>query len=247
MHYITAGWSAPVNIGALTTTRLGGSSALNYHSNNLALHVGDSQDAVLGNRNKLVKTLSLPQQPQWLTQTHSNQCIVVENEVDRCADAAVTRQSDCVLAVMTADCLPILLCDEKGTEIAAIHAGWRGLAAGIIENTLKKMNNKPGALLAWTGPAICKNCFETGDDVRQAFQAQYSYASLAFHSDKTKQFMDLPGMAELILKAHGVDAVYHSGFCTFERHQTFYSYRRQAQTGRIATLIWFKQGDSYDL
>ncbi|WP_058529635.1 peptidoglycan editing factor PgeF [Legionella londiniensis] len=238
-----ANWPAPDHIAALTTTKLGGVSTLEYESNNLAMHVGDSSAAVQRNRDNLVHSLALVREPVWLIQTHSNRCIVVEEEDERNADAAITRNSVFPLAIMTADCLPVLLCDRKGTEIAAIHAGWRGLASGIIENTIEKMNNKTDSLLAWIGPAICQSCFEVGEDVRRNFKNRYTYADQIFRERGDKKLADLPRMAELILNQLGVYAVYHAGLCTYELHETFYSYRRQGLTGRMATLIWFKQGN----
>ena len=141
---------------------------------------------------------------------------------------------------MTADCLPILLCNQDGTEIAAIHAGWRGLANGIVENTLHKMQSNPSTLLAWIGPSICQRCYEVGHELEQTFSKRYPYTKVALRREGAHQHANLPQMAELILKAHGVNAVYPSHACTFELEHQFFSYRRQAQTGRMATLIWFK-------
>ena len=151
---LLSNWPAPINIRALTTTRLGGESLPPYDNNNLALHVGDNADHVLKNRLALVNSLHLPGEPIWLEQTHSNHCVVVEDEPNRVADAAITRCKQFPLSIMTGDCLPILLCDKAGTEIAAIHAGWRGLVNGIVENTLSKMLNHSETLIAWIGPAI---------------------------------------------------------------------------------------------
>ena len=143
---------------------------------------------------------------------------------------------------MTADCLPILLCDEAGKEIAAIHAGWKGLLNGIVENTLQKMHAHPRNLLAWIGPAICRRCYETGTEVRDAYINRYPFTHDAFQYTGSRLYADLPKLAELILKASGVNAVYQSNACSFEQESEFYSYRRQARTGRMASLIWFNRG-----
>ncbi|WP_133130110.1 peptidoglycan editing factor PgeF [Legionella yabuuchiae] len=241
MNYIIPEWPAPNHIGALTTTRLGGESNAPFDSNNLALHVGDNPEHVRANRKALVQELNLPSEPEWLDQNHTNHCVVAEDVSERKADAAITHDSKRILAVMTADCLPILLCDRKGTEIAAIHAGWKGLADGIIENTLKKMNNQPAALIAWIGPSICKSCYEVGEDVMAAFAKSYPNMRTGFHQQEARWYADLPLLAKLIMSEQGLEAVYASGICTKEDEKHFYSYRRDGQTGRMATLIWFKQ------
>lgn len=214
MNCLHATWPAPKHISALTTTR--------------------TTDLLT-----LKNTLNLPAEPTWLTQTHSNTCVHVETNPIREADAAVTQNPMCPLAIKTADCLPILLCNQGGTEIAAIHGGWRGLLHGIIENTLNTMDSAPNTLMAWTGPAICKRCFEVGPEVPEAFIKRYPYVAPAFRPHQNKSFGDLPGIAELILKQQGVKHIYHSDACTFEEKNKFYSYRRDKQTGRLATLIWF--------
>jgi YfiH family protein len=238
---LIANWPAPANIKALTTQRGAGVSLAPYHSNNLAFHVADNIEHVKQNRQSLVDSLQLPAEPAWLEQTHSHDCVVVEEDSLRVADAAITRSRQQVLAIMTADCLPILLCNQQGTEIAAIHAGWRGLLNGIIDNTVDKMQSKSSDLMAWIGPAICRNCYETGHEVKEAFIQRYPYTHDAFHTCASSLYADLPKLAELVLQGLGIDAIYHSKICTFEQENTFYSYRRAAQTGRMATLIWFKQ------
>lgn len=234
-----AQWPAPKNVHALCTSRAKGYSLPPYQSNNLALHVGDCEEHVRLNRKSLRHELSLPNEPVWLEQTHSTDCIVAEEQTTRLADAAVTRDKQLPLVIMTADCLPITLCNQAGTEIAAIHAGWRGLVQGIIENTLNKMQSNPSELLAWIGPAICQSCYETGPEVVESFIKHYPFTQTSFRMDNGRHYADLPQMAELILKAQGVNAVYQSTICTFEQESTCYSYRRNAQTGRMATLIWF--------
>ncbi len=240
MTNLIANWPAPANIGALTTVNAPGFSLPPYGNNNLAYHVGDTDEHVQANRQQLRETLRLPNEPIWLEQTHTNLCIVAETDSNRVADAAVTRDTSLPLAIMTADCLPILLCDKQGTEIAAIHAGWRGLMNGIVENTLVNMHNTSDNLLAWIGPAICQTCYETGGEVREQFLNNYPYTHSSFLENNKKIYADLPKMAEQVLNALGILDVYQSSACTFE-NTSFYSYRRAAKTGRMATLIWFKQ------
>lgn len=233
-----ANWPAPKNISALSTTRLSGFSQAPYDSNNLGLGVGDNDQHVLQNRQQLVEHLQLPGAPQWLRQTHSTHCVVVEEESNREADAAITRSSTHPLVILTADCLPIVLCNKQGTEIAAIHAGWRGLVNGIVENTLAKMHSNASELLAWIGPAICQQCYEIGDEVYQTFTSKYPESKTAFTAVNGKWRANLPKIAEMVLNLHRVNAVYQSELCTFESESELYSYRRTSQTGRIGTLIW---------
>ena len=216
-----------------------GQSLPPYDNNNLALHVGDNEEHVRENRFALVSSLRLPGEPIWLEQTHSNLCVVVEDEPNRIADAAITRRKEFPLTIMTGDCLPIVLCNRAGTEIAAIHAGWRGLVNGIVENTLHKMESRPETLMAWIGPAICQTCYEVGHEMQTAFINQYPFTEKTFHTSGSHTYANLPKMAELILNAQGITAVYQSEACTFELKNQFYSYRRGEQTGRMATLIWF--------
>lgn len=241
MSYLIANWPAPANISALTTTRLKGASLPPFDKNNLALHVDDNPLHVEQNRTDLIRDLSLPQAPAWLHQTHSNHCVIVENDSNRDADAAITRSIHHPLAIMTADCLPILLCNKQGTEIAAIHAGWRGLLNGIVENTINKMNSPANNLISWIGPAICHRCYQTGNDVMDAYIKRYPFTTSAFYKAESRLHADLPKLAELILTNLGVSSTHQSQACTFEQENEFFSYRKRAQTGRIATLIWFNQ------
>ncbi len=215
-YYLKATWPAPKNIHALTVT----------YPENFA---------------DIKHDLNLPTEPIWLKQNHSNLCVRVEQDNLREADASVTQSRQHPLVIKTADCLPILLCNQAGTEIAAIHGGWRGLLGGIIENTCLKLNSNPQNLMAWTGPAICKHCFEVGPEVPRAFIQKYPELKSTFTPAKTpdKYLGDLAQIAEFILKKQGVHAIDHSGACTFEEKNKYYSYRRAKQTGRINTLIWF--------
>lgn len=239
LNYLFADWPAPKNVQALTTKRYPGFSVPPYAANNLALHVGDNAQNVELNRTQLIHNLQLPKQPEWLNQTHSTDCIIVENEQNRNADAAITRIPMRVLAIMTADCVPIVLSNKAGTEIAAIHAGWRGLLNGIIQNCLAKIRSESQDLMAWIGPAMCGNCYETGDEVYKQFQDYYPQANEAFVARGSKWLADLPEIAACILQMQGVKNIFKSNKCTYEDENEFYSYRRAQQTGRIATLIWF--------
>jgi polyphenol oxidase len=243
--HLTANWPAPNNVKALTTTRSPGNSLPPFEKNNLGTHVGDNLEHVLANRRELITSLNLPNEPQWLVQTHSNYCVDLDEEITAHADAAITRQPNQVLTIMTADCLPIMLCNNKGTEIAAIHAGWRGLVNGIIENSITKLKSSPTDMMAWIGPSVCQACYEVGDEVRRTVLTQYAFTEKCFtpstHSTQAnpKWQANLPLLAEKILKKLAIKAVYQSNMCTFEQEAYFYSYRRSPQTGRIATLIWF--------
>lgn len=244
MDSLIATWPAPANISALTTRRTSGYSQQPYDSNNLGLHVGDKAEHVLQNRNQLRQTYKLPSEPLWLDQIHSNHCILAETDPNRQADAAITKNKQQVLAIMTGDCLPILICNKQGTEIAAIHGGWRGLVNGIIENTLEKMDSNPKDLLAWIGPGICQSCYEVGQEVFEACTSKHAFTAAAFQPHHKKWLANLPLLAELILHKSSVLSVFQANSCTFERKNDFFSYRREPQTGRMATLIWFNEGNS---
>ena len=237
-NWIEADWPAPAGIHAGTTLRHGGSSQLPYHSFNLATHVGDDAQYVIANRTRLVEMLGLAQQPVWLNQQHSTQVIKADQTYKQAiADASYTKKNNVVCAVLTADCLPILLCDEAGDQIAAIHAGWRGLLNGIIENTVSTFNNKH--LMAWLGPAISQQAFEVGEEVRSAFINHKESAELAFIGNGVGKWRaDLYQLAMQRLNSIGVSSIYGGGQCTYSEQDRFYSYRRTPQTGRIATLIW---------
>ena len=237
--FITPDWPAPANVRALITTRVGGVSTAPYASFNLGDHVGDDPQHVAQNRANL--TARLPAQPAWLTQVHGTTVLdaaAVSGAPQ--ADASVARQPGVVSVVMTADCLPVLLCDRTGTVVAAAHAGWRGLLDGVLECTVEAMA-KPGAeLLAYLGPAIGPTAFEVGDEVRQAFVAHDAYAAEAFvpSAHAGKWLADLYLLARQRLQGVGVDAVYGGDDCTYSHAERFFSYRRDGITGRMASLIW---------
>lgn len=232
-------WPAPATISACCTTRQGGVSESPYDSFNLALHVGDDEARVRQNRRALRDQLQLPAEPGWINQTHGTRAVVLEQDSDREADAAVTREPGQIAVVMTADCLPILICNRAGTEVAAVHAGWRGLRAGVIPAALATMQTAGDQLMAWIGPGISQACFEVGDEVRAAFADSIQDASGYFTAHGPGHWLcDLAGLAERVLNQHGVSQVFRDPHCSYRDAELFYSYRRAATTGRMAALIW---------
>jgi len=236
--YIKVDWPAPSHVKAYATTRLGGVSESQFSSNNLALHVNDDEKKVALNRKSLIKKLGLPGAPHWLNQTHSTNVVnATSDNID--ADASYVKTQNVVCAVMTADCLPILLCDKKGSQIAAIHAGWRGLLNGIIENAVKMFSVNGAEILVWLGPAIGPNAFEVGQDVRDLFVGQDPNNSDAFkESGPEKWLADIYALARIRLKNLDVNSIYGGDMCTYTEASRFYSYRRDRETGRMASLIW---------
>lgn len=226
-------WSAPSNVQAFVSTR-------NYqeHDFNLATHVGDNLNHVFYNRQILKKMLSLPSEPVWLEQIHGCDACEIPLQNQAIADASYTSKKEEVCAILTADCLPILLCDSNGEKVAAIHAGWRGLVNGVIENCFQKAGFLPAKTLAYLGPAISQRAFEVGEEVRNAFLKHDPIAEKAFVPHDQKWFADLYLLATQRLNALGVSQIYGGQFCTFSQPELFYSYRRDKHTGRMASLIW---------
>ena len=235
---IVPDWPAPSRVRSLVTTRLGGVSQGEQASLNLAEHVGDDLSAVAENRKRLRR--HLPSEPVWLSQVHG--IAVADADQTRagvCADAAVAREAGTVCAVTTADCLPVMLCDSGASVVGAAHAGWRGLAAGVIEATVQAMACPAGDLLAYLGPAIGPDSFEVGDEVRDVFVTWDQSAEQAFVAKSAGKWLaDLYELARLRLAAQGVTQVFGGGFDTYVDTQRFFSYRRSAQAGRLASLIW---------
>jgi YfiH family protein len=234
-------WPAPSHIKAYTTLRTGGVSLAPYESFNLAEHVGDTVEHVYQNREILKKELHLSNEPFWITQTHSTIALKASAKNRHAeADASYTNEPNEACVVLTADCLPILLCDEKGTQVAAIHAGWRGLLNGIIPSTLKHFTSSSQDLLAWLGPAISAANYEVGDEMRDAFLKTLPECSFAFlPSPNQKWLADLYALARLSLLKQGITSIYGGNFCTYADPARFYSYRREgSKTGRMASLIW---------
>jgi len=238
IDWITPDWPVPPGVRVASTFRSGGVSAGPFASLNLGDHVGDEPERVAENRRRLRTALDLPSEPVWLNQVHGSEVVIAESPRTRTADAAWTAARGVVCAVMTADCLPILLCDRQGTRVAAVHAGWRGLAGGVVEAAVAALDTRD--LLAWLGPAIGPEAFEVGDDVRQAFIERLGDCDEAFFPANGKWQADLYALARLVLNRTGVTAVYGGGFCTYSDPTRFFSYRRDGQTGRMASLIWLE-------
>ena len=243
INWLEADWPAPIFIKAGTTLRDGGESGAPYDSFNLATHVGDELAAVHQNRARLIQSLALPSEPHWLEQTHSTTAVLLpsENRILK-ADAVYTSKTNVVCAVMTADCLPLLITDKEGSCIAAIHAGWRGLCDGIIEATIKKLSVEPESLLVWLGPAIGADVYEVGKEVYDAFIVSDPKAKQAFTATTEKHWLlDLYYMARLRLNNIGVNQIYGGTHCTHSEEEQFFSYRRDGVTGRMASLIWINK------
>lgn len=239
--FITPNWPAPSNVQTLQTTRIGGHSLAPYNSFNLGAHVNDNTEHVALNRAQLNK--HTPNEPLWLAQTHSNIALAADHITNTPeADASFSHVPKQVCVIMTADCLPLLLCDQSGTCVAAIHAGWKGLAAGIIENTIQKMNCSPSELLCWLGPAIGPNSFEVGNEVYQQFTNHHTDAKKAFKlAQKTGKWLaNLYLLAQQRLIMCGVTPphIFGGEYDTMQQNELFFSYRREQKTGRMASLIW---------
>jgi YfiH family protein len=255
LDFITPNWPAPANVKALQTTRMGGVSLAPYASLNLGAHVNDDAIAVVKNRQLL--SPYLPSEPVWVNQVHGLN--VIDAATSSClqnADASFTTKANVVCITMTADCLPVLLCDKSGSVVAAVHAGWRGLCDGVIEAAIHKMQVPPTEILAWLGPAIGPDAFEVANDVREQFVEKDSQATLAFKplDNKTadKWLCNLYLIAKQRLNKLGVTQIYaasdheiydenhRENFCTYTDETRFFSFRRDNVTGRMASLIWLE-------
>jgi YfiH family protein len=237
MNWLTPDWPAPASVKACVTTREGGVSEAPFDSLNLGDHVDDRPEAVAENRRRLTDHFSI--QPAWLQQVHGIAVAHADPGIVATADASWTTTPGIACTAMTADCLPALFCDRAGTRVAAAHAGWRGLAAGVLEATLDSLDVPAAEVLVWLGPAIGPKAFEVGPEVREVFINQLPEAAEAFvPSDNAGKFMaDIYLLARLRLAERGVTAVYGGGFCTVTDPR-FFSYRRAPRTGRFASLIW---------
>ncbi|EQB2598747.1 peptidoglycan editing factor PgeF [Aeromonas salmonicida] len=249
MKWIEPDWPAPARVRALSTTRDGGVSQGVFAGLNLGAHVGDEVARVEANRARLQQAAQIPGPLNWLNQVHGTAVHQVSKQYDVVpdADAACAHEAGLACIVMTADCLPVLFCDRAGTVVAAAHAGWRGLLGneqgGVLEASIQAMGCNPADILAWLGPAIGPGAFEVGGEVRDAFMAQQAEAEAAFvpSSNEGKWLADIYLLARLRLARAGVGAVYGGEFCTFGDGKQFYSYRRDGQTGRMASLVWLAQ------
>lgn len=245
MAWIEPEWPAPTRVRAFCTTRQGGVSAGPFSSMNLADHVGDDPAAVAQNRMILRQRLRLPAEPHWLSQVHG--CTVARTGADArgCqADAVLASRPGEVCAVLTADCLPVLLCDRAGTRVGAVHAGWRGLVDGVIEAAVARLETPPDELLCWLGPAIGPGAFEVGAEVRERFLTLVgARTTAAFRQTANGRWLaDLFALATMRLRALGVEQVCGGGLCTHSDRERFFSYRRDGITGRMASLIWIDEG-----
>lgn len=230
-------WPAPASVRACVTTREGGVSRPPFDNFNLGDHVEDDPAAVASNRQRLEDMIG--SRPAWMSQVHSTLAVRADPQALLQADANWTDQPGIACCVLTADCLPVLFCDRAGTRVAAAHAGWRGLAAGILEATVTALDVAPGKVLAWLGPAIGPDAFEVGAEVREAFVTVHAQSTSAFRpsTNPGRYMADLYELARIRLAAAGVTAVYGGGYCTVSDPR-FYSYRRTPRTGRFASLVW---------
>ena len=233
-------WPSPVNVRAFTTTRHGGCSHGPWSSFNLGMNCGDDPRTVQQNRHTLLKLL--PSEPSWLNQVHGTRVVGWESDnTDGIeADAIFSRQAKQVCAVLTADCLPVLFCNQDGTRVAAAHAGWRGLAAGVLEATVLAMKCEPAELMAWLGPAIGPQTFEVGRDVYDTFVKLNQENATAFKTHRDRWLADLYQLARHTLIRVGIDQVFGGGYCTCSEPEKFFSYRRDGVTGRMASMIWLE-------
>lgn len=249
MGGLALNWPVPAGVKAFVSTRVGGFSLPPYDSNNLGLHVGDDPLAVEKNRVQLCKQLGLAKTPQWLEQIHGVKVVNAKADgVVRTADGSYSNQPGQACLVMTADCLPIFLCDKQGTQVAALHCGWRSLAKGICARGLQKFSGNPGDLIAYLGPAIAQPHFEVGVEVLEAFfkaarshehREQMAAAFVSAHRP-LHFFADIYALACAELNSLGIKAIYGGGYCTYAEVDLFYSYRRDKTTGRMASLIWLE-------
>ena len=236
---ISPDWPAPARVKAVTTERDGGLSRGPYASLNLGTQLGDDPDSVTGNRAVLAAELELPVEPSWLEQAHGATVVDLDTEPPGAADGAVTSSAERVCAVLSADCLPVLFTSTVAVRIGVAHAGWRGLVSGVLPAAVAAMGGDPGDLLAWLGPAIESAAYEVGAEVRAVFIAADPGADACFTlNDAGRWQADLYGLARRSLEAAGVSAIYGGNFCTYTETERFYSHRREAPCGRMATLIW---------
>ena len=249
-------WPAPSNIRAFTSTRSGGVSLAPFDSLNLGSRTGDELNNIVENRSRLIKSEKIPSEPYWLNQTHSTTVLDISEiqlkpptgmigSTERFeADGSYTSQVNQVSVVLTADCMPVLFCSLQGDQVAAAHAGWRGLCHGILEETAKKFQCETNEILVWLGPAISAQKFEVGVEVKRQFEEQDANAHYAFKlidGKQQKYLADLYMIAKQRLNAIGITQIYGGNYCTYTERDLFYSYRRENKTGRMATMIWFEK------
>jgi polyphenol oxidase len=244
IRVLTPDWPVPRRVRAAFTLRVGGVSAPPFESLNVAAHVGDVATAVVENRRRLCAQLQLPAEPAWIEQVHGTDVaeldVLPEGRAPRvAADASVSRRAGRVCVVQVADCLPVLFAACDGSAIAAAHAGWRGLAAGVLEATVAELDVDASRLMAWLGPAIGPEHFEVGDEVRAVFVAREPESARAFAANARGRWQcDLSALARRRLIALGVTQIFGGPWCTFADPARFFSYRRDGRCGRMAALLW---------
>ncbi len=245
LQLLTPEWPAPKRVRAAFTLRTGGVSAPPYDSLNVGAHVGDAAAAVAENRRRVCAQLELPAEPLWLEQVHGIEVLDLDatrspaSAATPTADAAITRRAGSVCVMQVADCMPVLFAARDASAVAAAHAGWRGLAAGVVEATVARLGVPPRELVAWLGPAIGPRHFEVGEEVRAAFLQPDAAAAAAFSANARGRWQcDLGALARRRLAALGVAAVFGGSWCTYADPARFFSYRRDGQCGRMAALIW---------
>lgn len=241
LEVLTPEWPAPSNVRAAFTLRMGGVSAAPFNTLNVGAHVGDAPAHVADNRQRVRTALVLPGEPAWLEQVHGTGLVELDETMPSTptADAILTRRAGQVCVVQVADCLPVLFAAADGSAVAAAHAGWRGLAAGVLEATVGRLGIEPRRLLAWLGPAISAPHFEVGAEVRAAFTAADAGAATAFVENARGRWQcDLYALARRRLTALGVGALFGGGWCTYADPSRFFSYRRDGRCGRMAALVW---------
>src|ERR1700733_1569338 len=240
LAHLTPDWSAPRAVRAVFTLRAGGVSAPPFDTLKSALHVGDRPEDVVENRGRIQRALALPSEPMWLEQVHGSRVLDLDEAAPSTrADAALTRRPGRVCVIQVADCLPVLLAARDASAAAVAHCGWRGLAGGILEATVRALDVAPRELCAWLGPAIGPDAFEVGEEVRAAFLAHDAGAAQAFTANPRGRWQcDLFALARRRLAGLGICAVAGGGLCTYADPTRFFSYRRDGQTGRMAALIW---------
>lgn len=243
VRWLTPQWPAPANVKGLATLRSGGVSAGPYAGLNLATHVGDRREDVDRNRALLRASARLPSEPVWLEQVHGTRVwdAATSSNQPPIADAAIARVERKICTIMTADCLPVLFCDTDGKAVGAAHAGWRGLAGGVLDATVAAMSVPAARVIAWLGPAIEPAAFEVGEEVREQFLARTQAHADAFVRNARERWQaDIYRLARVELERLGVAGVYGGGFDVFADDARFFSYRREKQTGRMATMIWIE-------
>jgi purine-nucleoside/S-methyl-5'-thioadenosine phosphorylase / adenosine deaminase len=239
--WLWADWPAPKGVYAGTSLRIGGLSKTPYSELNLANHVGDNPVDVTKNRSALLDHLKLSSNPHWLNQTHSTDIISIDGVPEnQDADGSFTTTKNRICTILTADCVPILLCNKDGSQIAAIHAGWKGISTGIIENAIK-LFTKPNEILVWIGPCICSEHYEVGKDVYESCSNHSDLVKNAFNRTSIDRWhCNLAEIVKILLKNKGVGAIYECNLCTYKLDEMFFSYRRDGITGRTASMIWME-------